>query len=91
MRKLIIGQKLILGLMLTASLAASAFGQDAKAKAEEIIKQARAAIGSESKFKGLQTLSAEGTARNTFGQNQIESQLELEMLMPDKIRISSIS
>lgn len=84
-------RKLIFGLMLTASLAASAFGQDAKAKAEEILKQARAAIGSESKFKGLQTLSAQGTARNTFGQNQIESELELEFSMPDKVRISNIS
>lgn len=84
-------RKLIIGLMLTASLAASAFGQDAKAKAEEILKQGRAAIGSESKFKGLQTLSAQGTARNTFGQNQIESELELEFMMPDKVRISNIS
>jgi hypothetical protein len=84
-------RKLIFGLMLTASLAASVFGQDAKAKAEEILKQARAAIGSESKFKGLQTLSAQGTARNTFGQMQVESELELEFSMPDKVRISNIS
>lgn len=82
-------RKLIFGLMLTATLAASAFGQDAKA--EEILKQARAAIGSESKFKGLQTLSAQGTARNSFGQMQVESELELEFSMPDKVRISNIS
>ncbi|MBP6822252.1 MAG: hypothetical protein KA368_11960 [Acidobacteria bacterium] len=84
-------RKLIFGIMLSACLAASAFGQDAKAKAEEVLKQARAAIGSESKFKAIQTLSAQGTSRQTFGQNQIESELELEMLMPDKIRISNIS
>ncbi|MEK7829468.1 MAG: hypothetical protein AAB401_00195 [Acidobacteriota bacterium] len=84
-------RKLIFGIMLTACLAVSAFGQDAKAKAEEVLKQARAAIGSESKFKAIQTLSAQGTSRATFGQNQIESELELEFLMPDKLRISSIS
>ncbi len=89
MRKLMIG--LLLPAFLVSTLAASAFGQDAKAKAEEILKQARAAIGSESKFKGLQTLSAQGTARNSFGQNQIESELELEFMLPDKVRISNIS
>lgn len=89
MRKLIIG--LAIGMMLTASLAVSAFGQDAKAKAEEILKQARAAIGSESKFKALQTLSAQGTSRATMGQNQIESELELEFMLPDKVRITNNS
>ncbi len=89
MRKLMIG--LLLPAFLVSTLAASAFGQDAKAKAEEILKQARAAIGSESKFKGIQTLSAQGTARNSFGQNQIESELELEFMLPDKVRISNIS
>lgn len=84
-------RKLIIGLMITASLAVSAFGQDAKAKAEEILKQARAAIGSESKFKGLQAISAQGTVRQSFGQMQIESELELDMMMPDKVRISTIS
>ncbi|MGE0884087.1 MAG: outer membrane lipoprotein carrier protein LolA [Blastocatellales bacterium] len=84
-------KKLIIALMLVASLAVSAFAQgDAKAKAEEIIKQARAAIGSESKFKNLQALSAEGTVRQSFGERQMESQLELDMMMPDKIRISQV-
>src|SRR5262245_19665494 len=89
MRKLIIG--LLLPALLVSTLAASAFGQDAKAKAEEILKQARAGIGSESTFKNLQTLSSEGTIRRNFGQNQIESQLELEMMLPDKIKLSEIS
>lgn len=84
-------KKLMLAFALFASLAASAFAQaDAKAKAEEVLKQARAAIGSESKFKSLQTLSAEGTVRQSFGDRQMESQLELEMMMPDKIKISQV-
>lgn len=68
--------------------AASAFAQaaDAKAKAEQVLKQARAAIGSESKLKGLQSLSASGTSRQTFGQFQMENTIEIEMLLPDKIK-----
>ncbi|MFN0112688.1 MAG: LolA family protein [Blastocatellia bacterium] len=84
-------RKLIFGITLAACLAVSAFGQDAKAKAEEVLKQARAAIGSDAKFKAIQTLSAQGTSRQSFGQMQLESELELEFMMPDKIRISSIS
>jgi len=81
-------KKLSLALMLVLTMTASAFAQaaDAKAKADEILKQARAAIGSESKLKSLQTLSASGTARTTFGQFQMENTLEIEMMMPDKIK-----
>ena len=75
-------------MLLAAVATASAFAQspDAKAKAEQILKQARAAIGSESKLKGLQSLSASGTTRQTFGQFQSENTLEVEMLLPDKIK-----
>jgi hypothetical protein len=59
---------------------------EAKAKAEQILKQARAAIGDEKKLKELQSLSATGTARQTFGEMQFESDLEIELLMPDKVR-----
>ncbi len=82
-------KKPIIAMTLVALLAVSALAQS-DAKAEEIIKQARAAIGSESKFKNLQTLSAEGTVRQSFGDRQMESQLELEMMLPDKIRISQV-
>ncbi len=75
-------------LMLILSLSAAAFAQnaDAKAKADEILKKARAAIGDESKLKAVQGLSASGTARQSFGERQMESELEIEMMMPDKIR-----
>jgi hypothetical protein len=83
-------KKLTLVLMLVAMVAASAFAQapDAKAKADEVLKKARAAIGSDSKFKNVQALSAEGTIRQNQGDRQMESQLELEMLMPDKVKVS---
>ncbi len=78
---------LMLPLILIAMGTATAFAQgDAKAKADQVLKQARAAIGSESKLKALQTLSASGTVRSTFGQFQSENTLEIEMMMPDKIK-----
>ncbi|MDQ3010335.1 MAG: hypothetical protein M3X11_06495 [Acidobacteriota bacterium] len=83
-------KKLTLALMLVATITASAFAQspDAKAKADEILKKARAAIGSESKFKSVQALSAEGMINQNQGDRRIESTLELDMLMPDKVKVS---
>ncbi len=82
-------RKLLIAVALISALAVAAFGQDAKA--EQIIKQARAAIGDESKWKTLQSLSASGTARNTRGEQQVESELQLDLLLPDKIMRSSNS
>jgi hypothetical protein len=81
-------RKLILALITVISLSAVGLAQnaDAKAKAEQILKQARAAIGDEKKLKELQSLSATGTARQTFGEMQFESDIEIELLMPDKVR-----
>ncbi len=81
-------RRITTALILVLALAAAAFAQaaDAKAKAEAILKQARAAIGDEKKLKDLQALSATGTVRQTFGENQFESELEIEMMTPDKIR-----
>ncbi|MEP7343401.1 MAG: hypothetical protein ABI977_37095 [Acidobacteriota bacterium] len=83
-------KKLTLAIMLVAVVAGSAFAQspDAKAKADEVLKKARAAIGSESKFKSIQALSAEGTINQNQGDRRIESTLELDMLMPDKVKLS---
>ncbi|MFN7944079.1 MAG: hypothetical protein U0Z53_01785 [Blastocatellia bacterium] len=61
------------------------------AKAQEILKQARKAIGSEDKLKALQSLSAAGTRRFSMGGNTMESELEVEMVVPDKIRTANIS
>ncbi|MBK6797052.1 MAG: hypothetical protein IPG76_09760 [Acidobacteria bacterium] len=81
-------RKIALALMVVLSLSAMAFAQgaDAKAKADEVLKKARAAIGDESKLKGLQSLSASGTVRQSFGERQMESEVEIEMMMPDKIK-----
>ncbi len=80
---------ILAGITLIAGLATVAAAQDAKA--EEIIKEARAAVGSESKFKSLQGLTLSGTMRQTFGERQNESELEIDILMPDKIKKTQVS
>jgi hypothetical protein len=81
-------RKLISTLMVVFSVSVAAFAQnaDAQAKAEQVIKQARAALGDESKLKSLQALSITGSSRRTFGEFQLESELEIEMMLPDKIK-----
>ena len=81
-------RKLILSIIAVVTIPAIAPAQapDAKAKADEILKQARAAIGDEKKLKELQGLSITGTARIGGGERQIESDIEIEVLMPDKVK-----
>ena len=81
-------RKLILAMIAAISIPAIALAQapDAKAKADQILKQSRATIGDEKKLKDLQGLSFAGTVRQTIGERQLESELEIDVLMPDKIR-----
>ncbi|HEX5085749.1 MAG TPA: hypothetical protein VFY40_27265, partial [Blastocatellia bacterium] len=86
-------RKLILSIIaiITIPVLALAQAPDAKAKAEEILKQARAAIGDEKKLKELQGLSITGTARVGAGERQMENELEIEVLMPDKVKKTTIT
>jgi hypothetical protein len=81
-------RKQLLAMIVSITIPALALAQapDAKAKAEQILKQARAAIGDEKKLKELQGLSITGMARIGAGDNQRESDLEIEILMPDKVK-----
>jgi outer membrane lipoprotein-sorting protein len=81
-------RKQVLALIAAITIPALALAQtpDAKAKAEQILKQARAAVGDEKKLKELQGLSISGTARSGAGERQMESDLEIEVLMPDKVK-----
>src|SRR5262245_45940892 len=58
--------------------------QDAAAKAQELIAQARAALGGD-KLKSLQSLSAEGNYRRTMGGMEMSGELVIEMALPDKM------
>jgi outer membrane lipoprotein-sorting protein len=86
-------RKVIPALMIVFSISAATFAQtaDPRAKAEEVLKQARAAIGDESKLKSLQSLSFSGMTRRTFGEMQMESETEYEMIFPDKFKRSDNS
>jgi hypothetical protein len=81
-------RKLIMSIIVAVTIPALALAQapDAKAKADQILKQARAAVGDEKKLKELQSLSITGTARIGAGDNQRENDLEIEILLPDKVK-----
>ncbi|NBO66473.1 MAG: hypothetical protein EBU88_16785, partial [Acidobacteria bacterium] len=81
----------IASLVVILLVSGMALAQGVDAKAEQILKQARAAIADEGKFKSFVGLQATGTVRQTFGDRQNESELEIEMMAPDKIKKSQIS
>ena len=82
--------KTLFAVALVASFAAAAFAQDAKA--EQILKQARAAIADDGKWKNLQSLSATGTQRSTGFNNQPQqNDLQLDLLLPDKVMRTTTS
>lgn len=76
----------IKALILMTVLAGAAIAQDPAARAQEVLKQARAAIADESKLSGVKTLTAQGTSRSVFGERQVEAEVEVELAMPDKMR-----
>lgn len=81
-------EKILLGLLLLAGAVSELFtnaqAQDAAGKAQEVLAQARAALGGE-KLKALQSLSVEGNYRRTFGQGmEMSGDVTIEMIAPDK-------
>jgi hypothetical protein len=85
--------RLTIGIAMALSLSLAAVAQDTAApaadkaaRAQEILKQARAALGDEGKVRALQSLTASGTSRRTFGERQTESEVEIDILLPDKIK-----
>jgi hypothetical protein len=76
---------LVLGILITCSAQAFAQGD---AKAQEVLKKARAAIGKEDKLKSLQNIVAEGTFKQSIGQRNLEGPLAITLALPDKIHRS---
>lgn len=72
-------------LIVTAAVAGGAQTPEAKLKAEGLLKQAREAIGSEKKWKELQSLTATGLQRQTMGERQMENEVTVDLMTPDKI------
>ena len=60
------------------------FAQDGDSKAQQLLAQARAALGEE-KLKSLQSLSVEGSYRRTMGQMEMSGDVTYDLLLPDKM------
>src|SRR6185312_15453219 len=74
--------KLLLILTLILSSAAAAFADDARA--QEILKQARQAIGGEEQLQKIQGLQINGQYRRVFGERQVGGDREISILLPNK-------
>jgi len=68
-----------------ASGLALILAQDAQraARAQEILKQARAALGGEANLKAIRSLSASGKFHGALGGRAMEGDLNLDLLLPD--------
>jgi hypothetical protein len=56
----------------------------AAARAEELLKQARAALGGEAKLKAVRSLSASGSYRRLLQGREMSGEIEFDLLLPDK-------
>jgi hypothetical protein len=65
-------------------------GANPEAHAQEVLRQARTVIWDETKSKPLQSLSISANRRFARGGNQIEVEMTLEALLPDKFRQTDI-
>jgi hypothetical protein len=54
------------------------------ARAQELLSQARAALGGEAKLKALRSLSITGTYRRVMGEREMSGEVEFDFLLPDK-------
>lgn len=74
--------KLLLTLFIVLLTASIAFADDARA--QEILKQARQAIGGEEKLQQIQGLQINGQYRRVFGERQMGGDREIDILLPNK-------
>ncbi|HEU4595171.1 MAG TPA: hypothetical protein VFS10_08360 [Pyrinomonadaceae bacterium] len=76
----------ILVLALVVAGAGAATGRDnaSAARAEEVLKQARAAIGGEAKIGGVRGLSIKGKYRRVIQERELSGEREFDLLLPDK-------
>ena len=77
--------KLLALLTLILFSASAALADDAKA--QEILKQARQAIGGEEQLQKIQSLQIRGQYRRVFGERQMGGEREISILLPDKYMV----
>lgn len=77
--------RLITAILLMSTCVTLALAQEnsAKAEAEHLLTQARAAIGPEAKLKAINSLSVIGPTRRMLGDVPLESDVEYLVLLPD--------
>ena len=78
-------EKFLIAILIIAAAMAELFpgvtAQDAAAKAQQLITQARAALGGDK----LKSLSVTGNYRRTFGQMEMTGEVSYDLLLPDKM------
>jgi hypothetical protein len=75
---------LLVAAIAVAELFPNVSAQDAAGKAQQLIEQARKALGGE-KLKSLNSLSATGSLRRKMGQMEMSGELQIDLLLPDKM------
>ena len=58
--------------------------QDLASKAQQLLNQARAAVGGE-KLKSISTLSVSGSYRRILGEREMSGEIQLDLILPDKM------
>src|SRR6185503_13874084 len=76
-------RNLLLLLSLVLLIAPATFAND-DARAQQILKQARQAIGGEEQLQKIQGLQIKGQYRRTFGDRQMGGDREIDILLPNK-------
>ena len=78
-------EKFLVAILIIGAAMADIFpgvsAQDAAAKAQQLIAQARTALGGDK----LKSLSATGNYRRTFGQMEMSGEVSYDLLLPDKM------
>jgi hypothetical protein len=78
--------KIILALAFAVACAGAADGRNTSEtpRAEGVLKQARAALGGESKLRGVQGLTMRGKFRRVVQEREVSGEREADFLLPDK-------
>jgi hypothetical protein len=81
----IMREKFLIGILIIAAAMVELFpgvsAQDTATKAQQLIAQARAALGGDK----LKSLSVTGNYRRTFGQTEMAGEVNYDLLLPDKM------
>jgi hypothetical protein len=90
----LIASALTAALFLTVAVSAQESGaaEAAKKRAQEVLKQAREALGGEANLGTLKSLQAQGNFKTSMPGREAQGERKLELLMPDKfMRVTTVS